>query len=144
MVKSQPLPIPWMMGDVTRVPTQEKMLRTKLLSATPVDDFFGMNSVSIVVAMLKISMDPTPKKKLAIICLSVRYFPRLQLFLHRARGFIPGQARIHLCQQSSHTTATPLGRGMRQARHFPAYDLQDGRPACHSRRTCSPFWPRVA
>lgn len=38
-----------------------------LFSATPFDAFFGMNSVSIVVAMLKIIMLPTPKKKFATI-----------------------------------------------------------------------------
>jgi hypothetical protein len=68
MVKIQPLPMAVMTGAVTKDPTHEKMFRTKLLSATPDDDFFGMNSVSIVVAMLKISIEPMPKKKLAIIC----------------------------------------------------------------------------
>ena len=42
------------------------MFRTKLLTATPFDAFFGMNSVSIVVAIAKMSMEPMPKKKLAI------------------------------------------------------------------------------
>lgn len=67
MVKSHPLPIPLMMGAVTREPTQEKMFRIKLLSATPSDDFLGMNSVNMVVTMLKISIEPMPKKKFAII-----------------------------------------------------------------------------
>jgi hypothetical protein len=67
IVKSQPLPIPLIIGAVTRDPTQEKMFRTKLFRATPSEDFLGMNSVSIVVTMLKMSIDPTPKKKLAII-----------------------------------------------------------------------------
>lgn len=57
-----------MIGEATIAPTQEKMLRTKLLSATPADDFLGMNSVNMVVAMPKISIDPIPKKKLATIC----------------------------------------------------------------------------
>lgn len=47
-------------------PVQLKMLRTKLLRATPLLLRRGMNSVSIVVAALKTSMDPTPKKKLAM------------------------------------------------------------------------------
>ena len=34
------------------------------------DAFFGMNSVNIVVAMLKISIDPIPKKKFPIICIT--------------------------------------------------------------------------
>lgn len=52
-------------------PAHEKILRTKLLSATPAEDFFGMNSVSIVVTMPKMSIEPTPKKKFAIIYLWV-------------------------------------------------------------------------
>lgn len=48
-------------------PTHEKMLRMKLFSATPEDDFLGINSVSMVVAILKMSIEPMPKKKLAII-----------------------------------------------------------------------------
>lgn len=46
-------------------PMQEKLLRMKLLAATPEDDLRGMNSVSIVVAVPKMIMLPTPKKKLA-------------------------------------------------------------------------------
>lgn len=57
-----------MIGAVTNEPTQEKMFRIKLFSATPSEDFLGMNSVNIVVTMLKMSMDPMPKKKFAIIC----------------------------------------------------------------------------
>ena len=67
MVKIQPLPIAPMIGAVTTEPTQEKMFRMKLLRATPSEDFFGMNSVSMVVTILKMSMEPIPKKKLAII-----------------------------------------------------------------------------
>lgn len=62
------MPIPLIIGAVTKDPTHEKIFRTKLFSATPDDDFFGINSVSIVVAMLKMSIEPAPKKKLAIIC----------------------------------------------------------------------------
>lgn len=67
IVKSHPLPIPLMIGAVTTPATHEKIFRTKLLTATPVDDFRGMNSVSMVVDMLKMSIDPTPKMKHAII-----------------------------------------------------------------------------
>jgi hypothetical protein len=67
MVKSHPLPMPLMIGAVTTEPTQEKMFRMKLLRATPSEDFFGMNSVSMVVTILKMSIEPIPKKKLAII-----------------------------------------------------------------------------
>ena len=67
IVKSQPLPIPLMMGAVTREPTQENMFRMKLLRATPSEDFLGMNSVNMVVTILKMSIDPIPKKKFAII-----------------------------------------------------------------------------
>ena len=67
IVKSQPFPMASMIGAVTKDPTQEKMFRMKLFSATPDDDFLGMNSVNIVVTILKISMDPTPKKTLATI-----------------------------------------------------------------------------
>lgn len=67
MVKSQPFPMALMIGAATMDPTQEKMFRTKLLTATPLDDFWGMNSVSMVVAMAKINIDPMPKKKFATI-----------------------------------------------------------------------------
>jgi hypothetical protein len=56
-----------MMGAVTTDPTQEKMFRMKLLSATPSEDFLGMNSVNMVVTILKINIEPIPKKKFAII-----------------------------------------------------------------------------
>lgn len=48
IVKSQPLPIPAMIGAATTPPTQEKMFLMKLLTATPEDDFLGMNSVNIL------------------------------------------------------------------------------------------------
>jgi hypothetical protein len=60
IVKSHPFPIAFMIGAATTAPTHEKMFRTKLLSATPFDDCLGMNSVSIVVAMAKMSIDPMP------------------------------------------------------------------------------------
>jgi len=60
IVKSHPLPIALMTGAATIAPTQEKTFRTKLLTATPFDDCLGINSVSIVVAMAKMSIDPTP------------------------------------------------------------------------------------
>lgn len=65
-VNSQPSPMEVINGLATTAPTQEKMLRTKLFAATPEEALRGINSVSIVVAMAKISMEPTPKKKLAI------------------------------------------------------------------------------
>lgn len=68
MVKSQPLPIALIIGAATKDPIQENMLRMKLFNATPADAFFGMNSVNIVVAMLKISIDPMPKKKFPSNC----------------------------------------------------------------------------
>jgi hypothetical protein len=60
IVNNQPLPTAFMIGAATMAPTQEKMFLTKLLTATPFDDCLGMNSVSIVVAMAKISIDPIP------------------------------------------------------------------------------------
>lgn len=60
IVNSQPLPTAFMIGAATMAPTQENMFLTKLLTATPLDDCLGMNSVSIVVAMAKISIDPIP------------------------------------------------------------------------------------
>lgn len=53
-------------GAATIPPTQEKMFLIKLLTATPEDDLRGMNSVSIVVAIENISIDPHPKKNDAI------------------------------------------------------------------------------
>lgn len=84
IVNSHPLPMPPMMGEVTRDPTQEKMFRMKLLRATPSEDFFGMNSVSMVVTMLKMSMEPIPKKKLATIYRMrlVKRTKRLEVWIH--------------------------------------------------------------
>ncbi|KAG4219416.1 hypothetical protein PC116_g32104 [Phytophthora cactorum] len=65
MVISHPIPMAFTRGWPTIPPTQLNMFRTKLLRATPLLLFRGMNSVSIVVAALKTSMLPTPKKKLA-------------------------------------------------------------------------------
>jgi hypothetical protein len=67
MVNTQPLPMAWINGAATTPPMAEKMLRTKLLTATPEEAFFGMNSVSMVVAMAKMSIEPTPKMKVATI-----------------------------------------------------------------------------
>lgn len=60
IVNSQPLPILAIKGAPMMPPMQEKMLRMKLLMATPEEERPGMNSVSMVVAMAKISMLPTP------------------------------------------------------------------------------------
>lgn len=60
IVKSHPFPMALMIGTATMAPTQEKMFRTKLLTATPLDDFLGMNSVNIVVAIANMSIEPTP------------------------------------------------------------------------------------
>ena len=68
MVNTHPLPIAEIHGSATIAPKQEKMFRTKLLTATPEDARLGINSVSIVVAKPKISMLPMPKKKLAKSC----------------------------------------------------------------------------
>lgn len=65
MVKSHPSPIAEMIGCVMTPPIQLKMLRTKLLTATPLLARLGMNSVNIVVATPKMIMLPRPKKKLA-------------------------------------------------------------------------------
>jgi len=65
-VNNQPFPIVSSSGCATTPPTQEKIFLTKLFTATPEDAFLGMNSVSMVVTMAKMSMLPTPKKKLAM------------------------------------------------------------------------------
>lgn len=49
MVNSHPFPMAWISGSVTAAPTQLKMFRTKLFTATPLLGLRGMNSVSIVV-----------------------------------------------------------------------------------------------
>lgn len=67
-VNSQPSPTALISGCATTTPAAEKMLRTKLLAATPEEARRGMNSVSMVVAMAKMSMEPMPKKKLAMSC----------------------------------------------------------------------------
>jgi hypothetical protein len=60
IVKSHPFPIALMAGAATTAPAHENMLRTKLLTATPFDDCLGINSVSMVIAMAKMSIDPSP------------------------------------------------------------------------------------
>lgn len=60
IVNSQPLPIDTISGAPTMLPTHEKIFRIKLFNATPDDDLRGINSVSIVVDMAKISIDPAP------------------------------------------------------------------------------------
>ena len=60
IVKSQPLPIAAISGAPTIPPIHDKMFRHRLFKATPDEDLLGMNSVSIVVAMANISIDPTP------------------------------------------------------------------------------------
>lgn len=60
MVNSQPLPMEEISGAPTMPPTHEKMLRQRLFKATPDADRCGINSVSIVVAMAKINIEPTP------------------------------------------------------------------------------------
>lgn len=67
MVNNHPFPMASISGSATSDPTQEKMFRTKLLSAMPCDAWCGMNSVSIVVMAPNTSIVPTPKKKFAII-----------------------------------------------------------------------------
>lgn len=67
IVNNQPFPIVSISGFVITLHTQLKMLRTKLLRATPLLDCRGRNSVSMVVTMAKMSMLPTPKKKPAIM-----------------------------------------------------------------------------
>ena len=66
-------------------PTHEKIFRIKLFVATPLDDFRGINSVSIVVAILKMSIEPIPKKKLATSCverqLTSQMLIRLDVFM---------------------------------------------------------------
>lgn len=72
IVHSQPLPMALMSGAAIMPPTQEKMLRMKLLHAIPIEALPGRNSVSMVVAMAKTIMLPQPKKKLAIICIGLK------------------------------------------------------------------------
>lgn len=67
IVKIQPFPMALINGAATILPTHEKIFLIKLLTATPDDDFCGINSVSIVVTIVKMSKDPTPNKKLPII-----------------------------------------------------------------------------
>jgi hypothetical protein len=67
IVNSHPLPMAAMIGAATTPPTQEKMFLTKLLTAMPVDACLGINSVSMVVDMAKMIIEPMPKKKFAII-----------------------------------------------------------------------------
>jgi hypothetical protein len=67
-VQTHPLPTAPRIGAATTPPTHENMFLTKLLTAMPVEALRGMNSVSMVVAIPKMIMLPTPKKKLAMIC----------------------------------------------------------------------------
>lgn len=56
-----------MMGLATIAPTQPKRFRIIMARAIPLVDLLGMNSVSIVEVMAKMSIDPMPKKKVATI-----------------------------------------------------------------------------
>jgi hypothetical protein len=85
IVKSHPFPIAKITGAATIAPTAENMFLTRLLSyaqyvntnaawqqgnrltATPDELLLGINSVSMVVAREKRIIEPTPKKKSAII-----------------------------------------------------------------------------
>ena len=60
MVNNHPLPMAAIRGAPTMAPAHDKMFRHRLFKATPEEDRRGMNSVSIVVDMAKISIDPTP------------------------------------------------------------------------------------
>ena len=60
IVKSQPLPIEAINGAPTMPPIHDKMFRHRLFKATPEEDLPGINSVSIVVAIENISIEPTP------------------------------------------------------------------------------------
>jgi len=66
MVHNHPLPIALMSGAAIIAPTHENIFRTKLFTAIPVEAFRGINSVNIVVAMAKMIIEPTPKKKRAM------------------------------------------------------------------------------
>jgi hypothetical protein len=66
IVISQPFPIALSTGSATMAPVKENMLRTKLLRAMPDAARLGMNSVSIVLTRLNISIEPTPKKTVAV------------------------------------------------------------------------------
>lgn len=104
IVKSQPLPIPLMMGAVTREPTQENMFRMKLLRATPSEDFLGMNSVNMVVTILKMSIDPIPKKKFAIIWREVDLISNCGPFPRSCKTVnIPERAKTLPCPHSNRT-----------------------------------------
>ena len=65
IVNNHPSPIAEMIGSATIPPTQLNIFLTKLLTATPLLLRFDKNSVSIVVEVAKIIIEPRPKKKLA-------------------------------------------------------------------------------
>jgi hypothetical protein len=67
IVKTQPFPIPWMIGAATTLPMQEEIFRRKLLTATPDEVFLGIISVRMVVTKVKMRREPIPKRKLPII-----------------------------------------------------------------------------
>ena len=142
MVKSHPLPIPANIGAVAREPTQEKMFRMKLFSATPSEDFLGMNSVSMVVTTLKMSTEPMPKKKLAIIYNNK--VSDLTLRVYKIIGFsidILGQARTPHFASPNHTRSELLDIGRRQAMRSRAFDLLTVTTVCLLRRIGLPFLP---
>ena len=60
IVNNQPLPMAAISGAPAIAPIHENMLRTKLFTATPELDFFGMSSVKTVVAIANIIMLPSP------------------------------------------------------------------------------------
>lgn len=110
MVKSQPFPIALISGCATMAAPQPMLLRTRFVTATPLVVFRGTNSVITVVVTLEMSMNPKPKKKFAInYILTSSATAKTTDILHFAQIHSPAQARIHVSQLTSPTTARLLG-----------------------------------
>ena len=107
IVKSQPFPIALISGCATMAAPQPMLLRIRLVTATPLVVFRGTNSVITVVVTLEMSMNPKPKKKFAInyILISSATTTTTTDILHFAQVHSPAQARIHVCQLTTPTTA---------------------------------------
>ena len=105
MVKSQPFPIALISGCATMAAPQPMLLRTRLVTATPLVVFRGTNSVITVVVTLEMSMNPKPKKKFAINYILISSATTATDNLHFAQIHSPAQARIHVYQLTSPTTA---------------------------------------
>ena len=131
IVKTQPTSMAWIQGAATMVPKQLRILRTKLLMATPAELFLRTNSVNMVVAVawdVVLVEIATPSE---LVC----YLQKQAWTRHQRRR------ALRMARQHGHRTLLPIHMliGIKGRRHgqpicSPSYGPQAGKPACPSHR----------